>query len=96
MGEKKQYRPQVRIPRVNMGVDKFYDNLYGSKFEVRTNNSPLTYVLSTAEHDATGHQWLASLTAFDFSIKYHHGKNNIDADALSRRPNSNTQRFRPM
>lgn len=29
-------------------VDKFHDYLYGAKFTVRTDNNPLTYVLSTA------------------------------------------------
>ena len=67
-------------------TDRFYDLLYGNKFEVITDNNPLTYVLSSAKLDATGHRWLASLAAFDFTIKYRPGKNNSDADALSRLP----------
>lgn len=42
-------------------VDKFHDYLYGTKFTVRTNNNPLTYVLSSAKLNATGHRWLTSL-----------------------------------
>ena len=34
--------------------EKFRDYLYGSKFEVLTDNNPLTYVLTTAKLDATG------------------------------------------
>ena len=40
-------------------TDKFHDYLYGNKFQVRTDNNPLTYVLTTAKLDATGHRWLA-------------------------------------
>lgn len=67
-------------------VDKFKDYLYGNKFQVRTDNNPLTYVLTTAKLDATSHRWLASLSGFDFSLKYRSGKTNTDADALSRLP----------
>lgn len=67
-------------------VDKLHDYLYGAKFEVQTDNNPLTYVLTTAKLDAAGHRWLAALSAYDFSLKYRPGRQNIDADALSRRP----------
>ena len=49
---------------------KFHEYLYGNKFEVLTDNNPLTYVLTTAKLDATGHRWLADLSLYDFSIKY--------------------------
>lgn len=67
-------------------VDKLHDYLYGVKFEVQTDNNPLTYVLTTAKLDAVGHRWLAALSAYDFSLKYRPGRQNVDADALSRRP----------
>ena len=68
-------------------TDKFHDYLYGNRFEVITDNNPLTYVLTTAKLDATGHRWLAALSNFQFSISYRKGVNNADADGLSRRPN---------
>ena len=67
-------------------TDKFKDLLYGHRFEVITDNNPLTYVLTTAKLDATGHRWLAELASFDFDIKYRPGKKNTDADTLSRLP----------
>ena len=69
-------------------TDKFKDYLYGTEFLVKTDNNPLTYILSTAKLDATGHRWLAELSAYNFSIEYCPGKNNTDADALSRLENS--------
>ena len=64
--------------------EKFHDYLYGHKFEVHTDNNPLTYLMTTAKLDATGHRWLADLACYDFSIHYRSGKRNVDADALSR------------
>ncbi|XP_029104416.1 uncharacterized protein LOC114909432 [Scleropages formosus] len=66
-------------------TDKLHDYLYGAKFEVHTDNNPLTYVLTTAKLDAAGHRWLAELATYDFSLKYRPGKQNVEADALSRR-----------
>ena len=34
-------------------TDKFHEYLYGSQFQVYTDNNPLTYVLTTAKLDAT-------------------------------------------
>lgn len=67
-------------------TEKLHDYLYGVKFEVHTDNNPLTYILTTAKLDAAGHRWLAALSTYDFSLKYRPGSQNIDADALSRRP----------
>ena len=66
--------------------DKFKDYLFGARFTVRTDNNPLTYVLTTAKLDATGQRWVAELAGYDFSIVYRSGKENIDADCLSRLP----------
>ncbi len=49
-------------------VDKFHDFLYGGKFTVRTDNNPLTFVLTTAKLSATGYRWLAALATYDFTI----------------------------
>uniref|UniRef100_A0A3B3I428 Gypsy retrotransposon integrase-like protein 1 n=1 Tax=Oryzias latipes TaxID=8090 RepID=A0A3B3I428_ORYLA len=67
-------------------VDKFHDYLYGAQFVVRTDNNPLTYVLTTAKLNATGHRWLAALSTYNFTLQYRPGSSNIDADSLSRNP----------
>ncbi len=69
-------------------TEKYHDYLYGHSFSVVTDNAPLTYVLTTAKLDATGHRWLAALAAYEFDIIYKPGKKNIDADAMSRYPDS--------
>ena len=65
-------------------TDKFHEYLYGAEFQVFTGNNPLTYVLTTAKLDATGHKWIAALSNYTFSISYKPGRNNTDADASSR------------
>ena len=65
-------------------TDKFHKYLYGAEFQVFTDNNPLPYVLPTAKLDATGHRWVAALSNYTFSITYKPGRNNTDADTLSR------------
>ena len=64
---------------------KFSDYLhYGPPFEVYTDNNPLTYVLTSAKLNASGLRWVSQLSNYQFDIKYRLGKNNMDADFLSR------------
>ena len=65
-------------------VEKFHQILYGSTFDVHTDNNPLMYVLATAKLDAASHCWVTSLANYNFRLYYRTGKANIDADALSR------------
>ena len=63
--------------------EKFNDYLYGNKFTVFTDSNPLTYVLTTAKLDATGHRWLAALSAYNFDIRYRPGQSNADVVGMS-------------
>ena len=64
-------------------TDKFHEYLYGSEFQVFTDNSPLTYVLTTSKLDAPGHRWVPALSNYTFGITIKPGKGHVDADALS-------------
>ena len=65
-------------------TDQFHEYLYGSpKFDVFTDNNPLTYIITTAKLDAMGHRWIASLGPYHFDLHYKPGKKN-PADPLSR------------
>jgi hypothetical protein len=65
-------------------TEKFMDYLYGNSFTVYTDNNSLTYILTTAKLDATGHRWLEELFNYNFKIVYRPGKSNQDADRLRR------------
>ena len=64
-------------------TEHFWDYLfYASDFTVYTDNNPLTYVMTTAKLNSTGHRWIASLDDFHFKIKYRLGRVHKDADSL--------------
>ncbi|KAL6471946.1 hypothetical protein MHYP_G00205960 [Metynnis hypsauchen] len=68
-------------------TEKFRDYLYyAPTFTAFSDNNPLTYVLSSAKLNATGCRWVAELADFHFTIRYRPGKENVDADSLSRMP----------
>ena len=67
-------------------TEKFQDYLYGSPFLAVTDSNPLTYILTSAKLDAASYRWLADLSTFDFQLQYRAGRQNQDADGLSRRP----------
>lgn len=72
--------------------EHFRDYLYyAPHFTIYTDNNPLTYVQTTAKLNATGHRWIAELTDFNFTIKYHPGHSNTVADTLSRMPMETAQ-----
>ena len=49
-------------------------------------NNPLTHVLSTPRLNATSQRWVSALADFRFDIQYRPGRQNYDADGLSRFP----------
>ena len=76
-------------------TDKFHDYLYGATFDVVTDNNSITYVFTTAKLDATGQRWLAELSNYNCSISYRSGKQNADADGLSRKKQETTTQIFP-
>jgi hypothetical protein len=67
--------------------DRFRDYLYYAPYtDVYTDNNPLTYALTSAKLDATRQRWVAELADFNLKLHYKPGKQNSDADALSRLP----------
>ena len=65
------------------GMEHFKEYLLYQPFLVKTDNNPLTYILTTPNLDATGHQWVGALAKYDFWLEYQKGRGNAVADALS-------------
>ena len=83
--EKRYHSSKLEFLALKWSIcERFHEYLYGGKFQVYTDNNPLTYILMTAKLDATGQWWVASLANYDFTIHYRSGKQNVEADALSR------------
>ena len=65
-------------------TEQFWEYLQYKEFTVRTDNNPLTYILTTPGLDALGHRWVAALAGFNMKLSYLKGTDNKIADALSR------------
>lgn len=66
-------------------TEKFRDYLLYSKFTVVSDHNPLRY-LETANLGAIEQRWVAQLAEFDFEVLYKPGRQNTNADVLSRVP----------
>ena len=53
-------------------------------FTVRTDNNPLTYIMTTPNLDAMDHRWVNALAGFNFKTEYLKGTDNKVTDVLSR------------
>ena len=67
-------------------MEHFKEYLVCAPFVVRTDNNPLTYVLTTPNLDTMGHRWVGALASFEFSLEYQKGMDNGAANALSQVP----------
>ena len=65
------------------GTKHFKEYLPYQPFLVRTDNNPLTYIMTTPNLDATGHWWVGALARFNFQLEYQKGQDNTVADMLS-------------
>ena len=65
---------------------KFRQYLAGNKFVVKTDHNSLRYFLTLKDLNERQQKWVIKIQEFDFDIEYVKGKNNVVADALSRRP----------
>ena len=64
-------------------TEHFKEYLPYQPFLIRTDNNPLTYILTTPNLDASGHQWVGALVRFNFQLEYQKGWDNTVADVLS-------------
>ena len=51
-------------------MEHFKEYLLYQPFLVKTDNNPLTYIMTTPNLDATGHQWVGALAKFNFQLEY--------------------------
>ncbi|GJX81046.1 putative reverse transcriptase domain-containing protein [Tanacetum coccineum] len=59
--------------------------LYGTKCTVFTDHKSLQHILNQKELNMRQRRWLELLSDYDYDIRYHPGKENVVADALSRK-----------
>lgn len=59
--------------------------LFGKSYEVYTDHKSLKYLFTQKELNLRQRWWLELIKDYYLEIKYHDGKANVVADALSRR-----------
>ncbi|GJS70669.1 putative reverse transcriptase domain-containing protein [Tanacetum coccineum] len=70
--------------------------LYGTKCTVFTDHKSLQHILDQKELNMRQRQWLELLSDYDCDIRYHPGKANVVADALSRKEREPLLRVRAL
>ncbi|GJW55176.1 putative reverse transcriptase domain-containing protein [Tanacetum coccineum] len=70
--------------------------LYGTKCMVLTDHKSLQHILNQKELNMRQRRWLELLSDYDCDIRYHPGKANVVADALSRKERDQPLRVRAL
>ncbi|GJZ35473.1 putative reverse transcriptase domain-containing protein [Tanacetum coccineum] len=70
--------------------------LYGTKCVVYTDHKSLQYILDQKELNMRQRRWIELLSDYDCEIRYHPGKGNVVADALSRKEREKPIRVRAL
>ena len=82
--EKRYSATELEGLAVFRAVNYFDHFLFGQKFTVYTDHKALVYLLKSKRLNRRLYGWLLKLQEFDMEIIYKPGKENADADALSR------------
>ena len=84
MHEKNYHSTKLEFLALKWAItEHFKEYLLYQPFLVKTDNNPLTYIMTTPNLDATGHRWVSALAKYDFWLEYQKGRDNAVADALS-------------
>ncbi|GJW84707.1 putative reverse transcriptase domain-containing protein, partial [Tanacetum coccineum] len=83
--EKNYTTHDLELGAVVFALKMWRHYLYGTKCVVFTDHKSLQYILDQKELNMRQCRWLELLSDYDCEIRYHPGKANVVADALSRK-----------
>ena len=84
-GEFKYHSSKLEFLTLKWAITtQFKKYLQYQPFLVRTDNNPLTYVMTMPNLDTVRHLLVAAIVGYNFEIKYVHRLDNKVADTLSR------------
>ncbi|GJV73004.1 putative reverse transcriptase domain-containing protein [Tanacetum coccineum] len=83
--EKNYTTHDLELGAVVFALKMWRHYLYGTRCTVFTNHKSLQHILDQKELNMRQRRWLELLSDYDCDIRYHLGKANVVADALSRK-----------
>ncbi|GJU98404.1 putative reverse transcriptase domain-containing protein [Tanacetum coccineum] len=89
--EKNYTTHDLELGAVVFALKMWRHYLYGTKCTVFTDHKSLQHILDQKELNMRQRRWLELLSDYDCEIRYHPGKANVVADALSRK-----ERIKPL
>jgi hypothetical protein len=84
--ERKYCTTEKECAAIIFALKKLHYYLDGRKFQIITDHNPLVWLKRNASSNDRLFRWTLALQRFDFEISHKAGKNNQNADALSRIP----------
>ena len=60
--------------------------ILGNKVIIRSDHMPLKYIFTTSVASGRLQRWALAISDYDYEVEYKPGKENTNADALSRNP----------
>ncbi|GJY31269.1 putative reverse transcriptase domain-containing protein [Tanacetum coccineum] len=94
--EKNYTTYDLELDAVVFALKMWRHYLYGTKYVVFTDHKSLQHILDQKELNMRQRRWLELLSDYDCEIRYHPGKANVVADALSRKERSKPLRVRAL
>ncbi|GJY13786.1 putative reverse transcriptase domain-containing protein [Tanacetum coccineum] len=94
--EKNYTTHDLELGAVVFALKMWRHYLYGTKCVVFTDHKSLQHILDQKELNMRQRRWLELLSDYDCEIRYHPGKANVVADALSRKERNKPLRVRAL
>ncbi|GJX80575.1 retrotransposon protein, putative, ty3-gypsy subclass [Tanacetum coccineum] len=94
--EKNYTTHDLELGAVVLALKIWRHYLYGTKCTVLTGHKSLQHILDQKELNMRQRRWLELLSDYDCDIRYHPGKANVVADALSRKEREPPLRVRAL
>ncbi|GJS14829.1 putative reverse transcriptase domain-containing protein [Tanacetum coccineum] len=94
--EKNYTTHDLELGAVVFALKMWRHYLYNTKCVVFTDHKSLQHILDQKELNMRQRRWLEMLSDYDCEIRYHPGKENVVADALSRKERSKPLRVRAL
>ncbi|GJU24541.1 putative reverse transcriptase domain-containing protein [Tanacetum coccineum] len=94
--EKNYTTHDLELGAVVFALKMWIHYLYGTKCVVSTDHKSLQHILDQKELNMRQQRWLELLSDYDYEVRYHPGKANVVADALSQKERSKPLRVQAL